>query len=141
MSEHGKPSSYNAGCRCPVCTQAKVEYEFKFPSQKPAYKRTYAANKRKQRQVLRDKLKSKPCTDCNQTFPPYCMDFDHIPELGPRLSSVGNIIQSAMDIKRVMEEIAKCELVCANCHRIRTHKRRQRYHNPHYPQCHVEDKT
>ena len=27
--------------------------------------------------------------------------------------------------KKLMEEIAKCEVVCSNCHRIRTHVRRE----------------
>lgn len=67
-------------------------------------------------------LKAKPCTDCNQNFPACCMDFDHV--RGKKLFSVsegGNRKWST-----VLKEISKCELVCANCHRKRTHKRRQK---------------
>lgn len=61
----------------------------------------------------------KPCTDCKNIFPPECMDFDHI--RGKKKFSIGSGMRSRA---LILEEIAKCELVCANCHRIRTKKRR-----------------
>ena len=30
--------------------------------------------------------------------------------------------------KKVLEEIAKCDIVCANCHRIRTHRITNEFH-------------
>lgn len=61
----------------------------------------------------------KPCMDCGKTYPPYVMDFDH---RDPKLKShvIGNM-HFAM-VKRLEEEAAKCDLVCANCHRERTHR-------------------
>jgi hypothetical protein len=67
-------------------------------------------------------LKSKPCTDCGHKFPACCMDFDHV--RGKKLWNVsggGNRKWST-----ILKEIAKCELVCANCHRIRTTIRKRR---------------
>jgi hypothetical protein len=62
----------------------------------------------------------KPCMDCGNQFPPYVMDFDHRdPTL--KKNNVAYMAHSSLD--RIMEEIEKCDLVCANCHRIRTHKR------------------
>ncbi len=60
----------------------------------------------------------KPCTDCGIPYPYYVMDWDHLEnkELG-----VGRAVLFSM--QRLKEEIAKCELVCSNCHRERTHKR------------------
>ncbi len=63
-------------------------------------------------------LKSQPCTDCGQCFPPCCMDFDHV--IGSKTDNISRMIQQQYSLERVKEEIAKCELVCANCHRIRT---------------------
>ena len=63
-----------------------------------------------------------PCMDCKQGFSPCCMDFDH------RDPSLKTSIVSKMVVygrNRLKREIAKCDIVCANCHRIRTHKRRQ----------------
>lgn len=81
------------------------------------------AIKRRQRERFQAwllKHKSKPCMDCNKSFPAYCMDFDHRPgehkefDLG-RATFIG--------LTRRELEIAKCDLVCACCHRIRTYSR------------------
>lgn len=65
-------------------------------------------------------LKAKtPCTDCKVTYPYYVMDFDHLgakEHLISRLANSGN--QSALD-----RELSKCEVVCSNCHRIRSYSR------------------
>ena len=61
------------------------------------------------------------CIDCNGDFPPECMDFDHV--RGVKLNNVGTMVTHGHSRERVMEEIAKCDLVCANCHRIRTKSR------------------
>ena len=66
-------------------------------------------------------LKSAPCLDCGSAFPPECMDFDHV--RGVKVGNVATLIHRA-GREKVMEEIAKCELICANCHRIRTASRR-----------------
>ena len=59
-----------------------------------------------------------PCTDCGEVFPVYVMHWDHLPEF----VKVGDI--SLLVTRRtravVLEELSKCELVCANCHVIRT---------------------
>lgn len=64
-----------------------------------------------------------PCTDCGGRFPTCCMDFDH---LDPALKrwNISDISQHGFSPDTLREEIAKCEVVCSNCHRIRTHARR-----------------
>lgn len=62
-------------------------------------------------------LKSNPCMDCGKTYPPECMDFDHV--RGTKISHVSNLRTA-----KALEEIKKCELVCAVCHRLRTMERR-----------------
>lgn len=68
-----------------------------------------------------DSLKEgKPCLDCKKVFPPYVMEFDHVRgEKRHNLGKMGNHRR-----ERVLEEIAKCDLVCCVCHRIRGHRRR-----------------
>ena len=63
--------------------------------------------------------KSVPCTDCGGVFPPYVMDFDHI--RGDKLINVSSAVKIGR--RRLLAEAAKCEIVCANCHRQRTHDR------------------
>lgn len=73
------------------------------------------------RAFLRE-LKSRPCTDCKRSYPPCVMDFDHRdPAL--KTAQVGQLINRYGSKKRLLEEIAKCDLLCANCHRLRTCKR------------------
>ena len=66
-------------------------------------------------------MKNKPCADCGITYPYYVMDFDHreneIKEFG-----LNAVTQKA--INALKREIAKCDVVCANCHRERTYQRR-----------------
>lgn len=71
-----------------------------------------------------DSLKTAACDDCGVRFPPYVLDWDHV--RGEKLVNVGQL-RSGWGRKGIREvvlaEIAKCDLVCANCHRIRTHNR------------------
>ena len=65
--------------------------------------------------------KSVPCADCGRRYPPYVMDFDHV--RGVKIGNVGSLkMMASMDA--LLAEIAKCDVVCSNCHRIRTHRRR-----------------
>jgi hypothetical protein len=61
-----------------------------------------------------------PCTDCGNNFPYYVMDFDHLSDKEYELSLM---ITQGYGMEKVQREIDKCELVCSNCHRIRTHNR------------------
>jgi hypothetical protein len=69
-------------------------------------------------------LKSRPCMDCGGTFPPVCMDFDHRPG-ETKINNVGSLC-AWLNQQLILDEIAKCDLVCSNCHRIRTFQRRKR---------------
>jgi hypothetical protein len=65
---------------------------------------------------------NKPCADCGGTFHPQAMVWDHLPGAEKR----GDVSHLARRIgkERILAEIAKCELVCANCHAVRTFDRR-----------------
>lgn len=79
--------------------------------------------------------KSVPCADCGQSFPPCCMDFDHAEgvEKHPRLTygstayrrvPISMTSLAASNLEAFRDEVEKCEVVCANCHRLRTWNRR-----------------
>lgn len=69
-------------------------------------------------------LKSRtPCMDCKESYPYYVMDFDHV--RGRKHKNVMELIPT-LSKKKIDEEIAKCEIVCSNCHRVRTHSRKSR---------------
>ncbi len=66
----------------------------------------------------------KPCADCGGVFPPFVMDFDHV--RGEKVECVTRLSRSGAALHRIEAEIAKCELVCSNCHRVRTFTRKPR---------------
>ena len=68
--------------------------------------------------------KSGPCMDCGGKFPPCAMDFDHRPGT-VKVCGVGSMLAMCHDMVRLQEEVDKCDLVCANCHRVRTQSRRK----------------
>ena len=77
------------------------------------------AVERRERTAYLEQLRSVPCMDCGGVFPAVVMDFDHVPERGEKLFGLGG-----SDVGRTMAELraetAKCDVVCANCHRLRT---------------------
>lgn len=72
---------------------------------------------------LLDRLRDRPCMDCGGRFPPCAMDFDHRDPTTKR-AAVTRLI-GRTGTARLLEEVAKCDIVCANCHRRRTFDRRQ----------------
>ena len=71
---------------------------------------------------LLDRHRDVPCADCGGSFPPCAMDFDHRDSREKR-TEVTRMIGRA-GTARILDEIAKCDIVCANCHRLRTFRRR-----------------
>lgn len=70
--------------------------------------------------LLRD-LRRVPCADCGGSFPPYVMDFDH---RDPAEKSF-QVTDAVALLKRrdlLLAEISKCDVVCANCHCVRTYE-------------------
>jgi len=77
---------------------------------------------RRQAEML-DRLRDRPCLDCEGRFPPCSMDFDHRDPTSKRFAVTRMIGRTGT--ARILEEVAKCDIVCANCHRLRTFERRQ----------------
>lgn len=60
------------------------------------------------------------CADCGYNAHPAALDFDHLPSFEKKMD-VSKMY--AKPWHEITEEMAKCEVVCANCHRIRTMER------------------
>lgn len=67
--------------------------------------------------------KSVPCADCGVGYPVYVMQFDHLDPAAKEFN-IG-VIGPTASRSRLIAEIAKCDVVCANCHAERTYQRRQ----------------
>ncbi len=84
----------------------------------------YIQARKKTQKIKINKLKCVPCADCGGNFPTECMDFDHV--CGKKLYNVSQMYPLCKPWAIIEKEIAKCDLVCANCHRIRSRKEMKR---------------
>ncbi|HEX9541925.1 MAG TPA: hypothetical protein VGA04_27600 [Streptosporangiaceae bacterium] len=109
--------------RCRGCQKTVSDswYAENASRQKVSVARNSARYRAEQTETVRA-AKSVPCTDCGRRFPPCAMDFDHV--RGKKFFNIGRTVaKSRLSTARIMAEIAKCEVVCAVCHRIRTAER------------------
>ena len=69
--------------------------------------------------LLIEYFKAHPCCDCGETDP-VVLEFDHLRDKAFEITA--KLVTYRW--QRILDEIDKCEVVCANCHRRRTAKRR-----------------
>ena len=79
------------------------------------------------REYVRKIKEENPCVECSEYYHYSQMDFDHIG--GKKKHNIARVANSAVSIKTIKDELRKCELVCANCHRLRTWQRLNGYKN------------
>jgi hypothetical protein len=63
------------------------------------------------------------CADCRNHFPHYVLEFDHRP--GENKIDVVYRVLRTYGPEAAWIEVGKCDVVCANCHKIRTYQREQ----------------
>jgi hypothetical protein len=78
-------------------------------------KKNLAANKKR----LVEFLSKHPCVDCGETDV-RVLEFDHMVQADKK-SNVSDMLRAGCSWKSILKEIEKCEVVCANHHRIRTY--------------------
>lgn len=103
--------TYNAALH----KQENAEY---YSANKDYHRRRNMARKESVQEFVKNYKETHPCVDCGNFYPACVMDFDHLPEF-EKTKGIA-IMARNTTLPRLLEEIAKCELVCSNCHRIRT---------------------
>ena len=79
---------------------------------------------RRQRDYLKEyvrRRREEPCTDCAGEYPWYVMEMDHC--RGVKENDIAKMVHAPVGLARLKRELAKCDVVCANCHRTRTYQR------------------
>lgn len=98
-----------------------------------AQRRYYAEHREKQAHQQRDRRQrtrkyvievktAAVCTDCKIDYPHYVLHFDHISD--DKVMDVNRLAREG-NMEKLIAEMAKCEIVCANCHAHRTWMRMQ----------------
>ena len=115
-----KWTGYNSRCKRCLADYA-LKYTYKNPEKKIKYQILQNIKRKKQFEFVRA-YKKKPCIDCQKEYPYYVMQFDHL-GVKPKISTISKMMRQLPSMEKLIAEIEKCELVCANCHAIRTFKR------------------
>jgi hypothetical protein len=85
--------------------------------------KAHAGSHKKMLREFVNREKMKPCGDCGVQYNPWVMQFDHR-EPKSKLDTIANLVGNSRSLEVVKTEIAKCDVVCANCHSERTHRQR-----------------
>lgn len=121
LAEIAKCDIVCGNCHATRSARQRAESAAKQRASRPETPRR--ASRRRRALPVRDfllKLRDRPCSDCGQRYPPIAMEFDHRDPSTKR----HNVAESwCRSFAGIMEEAAKCDVVCRNCHRRRTVER------------------
>lgn len=112
--------------RSPKCKECRKTYWREYISRPKSHNNHKERNRKRATRLrqemfefMRELKDNQPCADCGVPYPYYVMDFDHV--RGEKRECVSILKAQGRPKEMILEEIAKCDLVCANCHRERTH--------------------
>ncbi len=98
-----------------------------YPKNKEKHINYVRRNKQKVVAFIDEYKRKCACADCGfkgKDFP-YVLDFDHRNTNSAKKFNIGSWSRAVLSIKAIEKEIEKCDVVCANCHRIRTFSSKQ----------------
>lgn len=110
------------------CAECRRAYDRRYYDERGREARLMRSRARRAgaREWLDSLRRGVPCADCGETFPEPVMHWDHLPG-EPKVDTVSSLARErSRDV--ALAEMQKCELVCANCHAIRTSRRRREPH-------------
>lgn len=106
--------------RCKDC--AKTYHQEHYQKNKGKYVTQARNHQKRLRQMIQELKTGQTCADCQKPWPYYVLQHDHLPGT-LKMVSIARIDRAGYSVERVLAELAKCELVCSNCHAERTHRR------------------
>lgn len=129
FSDFNKDKSRKEGIKlsCKICSRKNFKRHYE------RNREFYLDKAKRVKNKIKDDIKrikeENPCADCGIFYPYYVMDFDHLNSTNKQFC-IGQF--GFHGKKQILDEIDKCELVCSNCHRIRSHNRQsiKRSHSP-----------
>lgn len=89
---------------------------------KNAYRLNQIERRNRNRNFIKDYLLDKVCMDCDNSDW-RVLEFDHITD--DKIAGISKMSNDRRPLDTIKKEIAKCEVVCANCHRLRSYNRQE----------------
>lgn len=101
------------------CRDCQRIYKADWIAKNPEAQRGYERKRKAKVRAYIHEAKDKPCADCGQRHPYYVMEFDHV--RGEKKFNIAPVkgARWMCSFQDLVDEIAKCDVVCANCHRYR----------------------
>jgi hypothetical protein len=94
---------------------AKDYHSARYQANKQEYVERKVKVQKRNQDFLVEYLNSNPCVDCGESDI-RCLEFDHL-DRADKVISISEAVHSGHSIKKIQEEIAKCKVRCANCHK------------------------
>ena len=128
------------GSRYHNCSSCRYKYEVKVYNKNPEAKQKRLARDAKYtlvrmkkhrvhlRSIINEIKLNSGCVDCEGTFPPPALEFDHV--RGTKKCGIAEMVGQGMPLDTILKEIEKCEVRCAPCHRTRHKNERAAINNP-----------
>lgn len=118
LSEFGNRAS-SADGKTSLCKPCKRDYDNEYYRKNPD-RRTYIrknsdSRRDDNRKLMLEYLSEHPCVDCGESNP-VVLEFDH---RGDKKGNISNMVNNYAWVN-ILNEIGKCDVRCANCHRIKT---------------------
>jgi hypothetical protein len=108
-------------CRSCRALENKQWYERHHERHRENVKERLGKSRDEAQRFIYEYLSNQVCADCG-TYDFAVMTFDHV--RGKKKMDVMTMVYQGYSVEAIMKEIAKCEVVCANCHMWREQKRR-----------------
>lgn len=115
-----KPDGLQGQCKTCRKKTAKEWYKRNKHSQRDRIKKLRAVRTAEKRTWIMKYFITHPCMDCGENDP-IVLEFDHVS--GTKNACVSKYISGTHSLEKMIEEVSKCEIVCANCHKRRTARR------------------
>ena len=121
-----------------VCKECnRLSQKIQYSNNKTYYLDRNREHRSRNRELYRQSKEGKPCARCGGVFPQVVMDYDHLDPKTKRMCVAQMLGYSWADIQ---SEINKCELLCSNCHRIKTYETSNRQKQHRITTCHKRSK-
>lgn len=116
---NAKPDGLQAICRNCSRGGAKIYYLENKPRIRRQITKANIERMDRGREFVIEHLLKNPCVDCGEGDV-IVLEFDHV--RGEKIDNVSQLVNVGCGVDKIREEIAKCEVRCANCHRRKTAK-------------------
>lgn len=87
-----------------------------------ASKRYQRRKRNELRKIVSEIKAEKGCRDCDESDP-VVLQFHHRKREG-KVEAISNMISQRRPLERILKEIEKCDILCANCHLKHHHENR-----------------